>query len=285
MRREWWKISLVTIIISLIWGFIALKVVIPYFSNGLYIYSPSLPSSVIGKIQALVDVPLKRSTLLYSFWSFGFLPIFAPAFWPAILQDYTLRFLPQGFYTRWGLGLHYNAQSAVLLSVSSIYAIRFLKDQLSSTSTMSFLRRQESYNHKQVLPILLSLILILNALYLYRVKLHGPLALAYNPAFYKHTGDFAIINDLVSRVPKNVTVMTQNDLASRFTHQSVWFLQMGYEGHKPDYIVVDNRKDQNPNDFFGTDASPDLILQKLKGDPNYKLLYHTNEQFIYKRAK
>src|SRR5581483_11653245 len=43
IQRKWWKIGLITVFISAVWGYIAIKYIIPSFSNGLYIYSPSLP--------------------------------------------------------------------------------------------------------------------------------------------------------------------------------------------------------------------------------------------------
>ena len=61
-------------------------------------------------------------------------------------------------------------------------------------------------------------------MFFFRVVLHGPFALAYNKAFYTHTKDFDFLNDVVRLVPKNSTIMTQNNLASHFTHQKIWLL-------------------------------------------------------------
>lgn len=72
-NRHWRKIALVTIGASLLWGFLAIKVFIPYFSEGVYLHAPSLPDGFINKAVALVDHPLKRETLFYSFLSFVFL--------------------------------------------------------------------------------------------------------------------------------------------------------------------------------------------------------------------
>lgn len=268
LRRKWFKIGIITIGLSVAWGYLSIKVIIPLFSNGFYIYGPSLSANIFDNILSLVDHPLKQRTLFYSFLSFGFLPLLAPEFWFLLLQDYAARFVGSPCCTRWDMGLHYNAQSAVILALSSMFALR---------------RLQRIRLIFKFLP-LLGLLIIGNALFLYRFVLHGPFALAYNPAFYNHTKDFMFLNDLVKRVPADVSVMTQNNLASRFTHQKALLLKRDYESYKPEYVVVDVRPGQNPNNFFGT---KDVfgILELLQKDSKYELIYETKDQFIFRRVK
>ena len=108
--------------------------------------------------------------------------------------------------------------------------------------------------------------------------------LALNPAFYAHTKDLNFLNDLVKKIPKNTSIMTQNNLGTRFTHQDVQLISMKYKIIKPEYILLDIRNGQNPNDFYGT-RDIKGINNNLLIDQNYKVLYHTNEQFIYKLIK
>lgn len=51
--------------------------------------------------------------------------------------------------------------------------------------------------------------------------------------------------------PPTATIATHNNLAAKFTHQRVWLLKENYELHMPDYILIDIREGQNPNNFFG----------------------------------
>lgn len=266
LRKEWFKIGLITIVLSLIWGFVSIKIAIPIFSDGFYGYSPTFGSGILGSIFAFFDHPLKQKTLLYSFLSFGFLPILVPAFWFLLLQDYGMRFIGDYCCSRWDLGLHYNAQSAVILGVSSIFSIRQL------------LNKKFFSKYK----VLLTVLLMGNALFLYRFVLHGPLALAYNPVFYMHTKNLVFLDSLINRIPKNASVMTQNNLASHFTHQKVFVLKENYESYKPEYIVVDLRYGQNANDFFGTKNVTEVI-ELLRKDSKYELIYKTKEQFIFHR--
>lgn len=268
LRKEWTKIGFITIVLSLIWGFASIKIIIPYFSNGFYLYSPSLSPNIFNNALGLINHPIKQKTLFYSFDSFGFLPLLAPAFWFLLLQDYGMRFLGSVCCTRWDLGLHYNAQSAVLLGISSIFALKFLQ-------SIKFISK--------FLPLLV-IIIAGNSLFLYRFVLHGPFALSYNQAFYDHTKDFVFLNNLIKKVPNNVSVMTQNNLAPRFTHQKIFLLKRDYENYKPEYILLDVRIGQNPNNFFGTvDVFEALGL--LRKDLKYELIYKTKDQFIFRRVR
>jgi len=268
LRKEWRKISVITIILSIVWGIASIKFIIPAFAGHPYAYTPTLSSGIFNKVTAMVNSPLKVRTLFYSFLSFGFLPALSPTFWPLLLQDYALRFLPEGFNVRWDLGLQYNAQSAVILSMGTVYGLLNLMKIRKITKLIPYI----------------GIILILDALFLYRFVLRGPLALAYNPAFYAHTKDFSFLDKLVEKIPPRATVMTQNNLAVRFTHQKLWILRSDYQTLKPDYILIDNRKGQSANDFFATVGDVDAIINNIKRDPNYKEIADTKEQFLFKRV-
>ena len=224
-NRKWRKQALAAFFVSILWGFLAMKVFIPYFSQGIYFHWPNLPDGAIGKILALGDYPSKRETLFFSGLQFGFLPLFAPSMWFAIFQDYILRFLPKYTYTYWTLGLHYNAVVSTLLSISSIFGFIFL------------LR----FKIIAKLKYLIAILLIFNAFFLFRFILHGPFLLAVNPVFYKHTSDFIFLEKLIVKIPKNTSIMTQNNLGVRFTHQKFIFLREEYSAYAPDYVLIDNR--------------------------------------------
>lgn len=265
-KKEWIKIGIATILISSAWGILAFKVIMPYFANGQYLYASSLPKNYLDMAFAFIDHPLKKRTLLFSFFSFSFLPFFAPQFWLAIIQDYASRFLPQNFTTRWDLGMHYNAQSAVLLAVSSIFGLKYLLK-------FSLFKKYSA---------VISIILILNSFVLFRFILKGPFMLFINPAFYTHTKEFDFINNIVKKVPKDASIMTLNNLATRFTHQDVRLLTLDYTITRPDYILVDMREGQSANNFTGSGKIKQIFPQLLK-DPGYKIIYKTKEQFLFKK--
>lgn len=270
LQKSWRREAIITIIVSIIWGIVAIKFIIPFFSDGIYLYALKLPSDNLEKITALFNEAEKRRTVFFSFASFGFLPLFSPAFWPAMLQDYVGRFLPEGFNTRWGLGLHYNAQSAVLFALSSIYSVRY------------FLKNKVFKKYSKLIAVgLIIFVWMLNMF-----VLHGPFHLVYNPAFYGHISDSQFLDNLVNKVPPDATVATHNNLAARFTHQQVYLLRKTYKKNNPEYIIIDVRMGQGPTNFFGTADDVEgvkAILEKVKKDKRYKIIYKTNEQFVFKR--
>ena len=265
IKPEWKKIAITTAIVSIIWGLVSIKIIIPFFSGGFYQYAPNLPDGPGRIISAFWDNAVKRRTLFYSFDSFSFLPLFSPAFWFLIVQDFFIRFIPENTTTRWDLGLHYSAQTAAIMGISSVFAIKNIQK----------IKKIKKY------MFLVGIAVILNALFLYRFVLHGPFALSYNPAFYQHTNSFTFLDNLVKIIPKNATVMAQNNLVSHFTHQKSWMLRLDYEKYRPEYIIIDDREMQNGNNFFGT-GNIDAVLKKLQKDKAYEVFYHKDDQYVFK---
>ncbi|MBU3979560.1 DUF2079 domain-containing protein [Patescibacteria group bacterium] len=271
IRPSWRKIAYSTLIISLLWGLASIKLIIPFFSEGRYFYETQLSPNPIAIFSSFFDSPIKQHTLLYTFLSFGFLPLLSPVFWPLIFQDFLVRFYPASFTTRWDMGLHYSALIAVIMGLASVYSVAFLKGRLKS---------------KAMLVIMIAF--LLNAVFLYRFILRGPFGLFYNPAFYAHTKDFAFLDNVVKKIPRNASVMTQNNLASHFTHQKVWLLQAEnrpadqeyYTQKQPDYILIDNRAGQNPNNYWGV-KDMNFLLNTLRNDNKYKLIYKSSGQFLF----
>lgn len=266
---SWRKHGWYTIALSILWWYIASHVIIPYFSDGIYFYTPKLPREPLAWITGLVDVPEKQKTIWYSFQSFLFLPLFVPQLWPLILGDFITRFLPAGSGNHWTLGMHYNALTAVYLAIASAYGAK----------QALMIRRT-----KKVLLLLLPVLLLLNILFLHQRVLHGPLGLSYNPAFYRHTKNFGFLDAMVRQVPPDVSVMTQSNLAARFGHQPVYLLDINYDRFRPQYIILDLRDGQNPNNFFGMHGeSLPMLLNTLAADPMYEVIYQTADQKMYKK--
>ncbi|MBP9813873.1 DUF2079 domain-containing protein [Candidatus Woesebacteria bacterium] len=264
-NKKWLHTAIVVGAISLIWGYLTTQLIIPYFYGERYFYTPTFDPNPFKTLWTLVDDPIKRKTIITSLLSFGFLPLFSPFTWPLLLQDFASRFMQNNFALRWGLGLHYSILLAVIMAFSSINTLVQVK--------------------KRTNPMTLDVIavaLILITVFLHQFKLHGPLGLAYNPAFYANTRNFSFLNDLISRVPPNTTVMTQNNIAPHMIHtHKVFLLRDIYEDFMPDYFVLDLRDGQNGNNFFGVKI--DALMARLSNDARYHVAYKTNEQVIYKR--
>lgn len=274
LQRNRWKISVATIIFSFCYGMIATKLVIPLFSGNGYQYAVPLASNPMIYASSLVNNPIKLHTLIFSFGSFAFLPLLSPAFYIVFLEDFLSRFYPPFLTASWSLGFHYSAATAAIMAVSSLYGCHLLERFIKSKKML----------------YALCILAVLNALFLYRFVLRGPLALSYNQAFYAHSNDFSFLNTLIDSVPKNGSVMTQNNLAAHFTHRDIYLLRdkcdtcllYPYEIIKPNYIVIDARDGQNPNDYYGVNSIKKTV-ETLSLDKKYVITYHKGDQYIFKR--
>lgn len=243
------KISLATIIFSLAYYFLVTKIVI---SN--YLYTPVFNFSWNS---------MKAETVFTSLATFGFLPLGAITFLPAIFQDFITRF----FFTssaRWDLGLHYNATLSILLAYGSILTASKL--------------------NKKFLTFF-AILIILITLYFHRFKYHGALGLSYNPDFYRHTQEMKFLKDFIFQIPPNKTVMTLNNLAPYLTHTNkVMLLRGDYKNYSPEIIALDTRSGQNPANFWPTNYETLINLPILiSTDSAYNLHKVSDTLYIFIR--
>ncbi len=265
-ERSWRRTAVQIAAVSILWSVVTTQWIIPYFYGRQYFYTPIWDPNPLTVLRMLFDDPQKRRTMFFSLASFGFLPIFSPPSWPMIIQDMATRFLQKDFTLRWGLGLHYSTQMAVILAYASITGL---------SSVAKIIRR------KAFIP-LASVLLVLIAAVLHRFILRGPLGLSYNPAFYKNTENFGFLNSLIARVPKGATVMTMNNIAPHMLHtHRVYLLRAVYDDYLPEYFVLDLRSGQNFNNFFGADI--EALKLTLPKDTRYEEFYRSGDQVIYKR--
>jgi len=263
-KKNWRDIAILTFIISLLWGFVSIKLIIPYFSQGQYIYSPHLKFNIFDLIYKLISPSIKLKTVFISLLSFLFLPVFASSIYPALFLHFAHRFLMPGSQL-WEIGFHYNIEIAPTLAVASVLGLAIIKRKLGIKLSYS-----------------LALLLIVVSIFLHRFFFKSPLGLAYNTAFYNHTKNFAFLDNMISKIPKNASVVAQNNLSSRFLHQDVWILRENYKQYNADYILFDLREGQNPINFLGM-KDPKKLFETVKKDESYQLFYHKGDQYIFKK--
>lgn len=264
-KKAWRTTAIFTFLISLIWGLLAIKVIIPYFSGRPYYYSQMSTNNLTDLLLSLFNPAVKLKTVFLSLLSFLFLPVFSPSTWPILILNWTHRFVLNNT-SLWGLGYHYNAEIAPTLAVSTLLGLGYLRKKIPKF----FLNTTAA-------------ILILASFTLYRFVLHGPFGLAYHPVFYKHTANFKFLDKMISLIPRNSTVIAQNNLASRLLHhKEIWFLRENYRQFKADYIVMDLREGQNINNFLGA-KDINNIFRDIKSNSQYKIYFHQGDQYIFKK--
>ncbi len=260
-KPEWRRIAVFTAIYSILYGFAAMSI-IKYLNGGHYYYAyETAPGKILTN---LIAPSIKPKTLFWSFVSFSGLPLLTPSLWPLYIFHYAHRFLTEGSI-RWDLGLHYNAEIAPSLAVGAILGIKKLQQKIPG-----------------ILIKMLGVIVIGIGLILYRIVFHGPLGLAYNKEFYRHTKDFGFLDKLIKHVPEKGSVAAQNNLTPPFFHRTVYILRDNYTLYNPDYIVIDARDGQNPNNYLGI-KDIKLLVNKIQKDKKYKNIYHDGDQYIFKK--
>lgn len=256
------KHGLATIIFSLVYYVFATKVAIPLLGHRPYAYGVSL-SSIPEMIKSLYSPPIKLETFFVSLATFGFLPFAALSFLPAVLQDFLTRFVFAS-PSRWDIGLHYNATLAVLLTFGAILGVSVLM----------------RFNLYKKLIWFHALVIIAIVLIFHRFILHGPLGLAYNPDFYRHTSEMKFVSDFLKQIPPNKSVMTNNNLAPYLTHTNKVMLFSA--NRNPEVIAMDIRSGQNPVNFWpSTFAATVDLKNKLATDSAYTYVKISETQFIF----
>ncbi|MCL5798329.1 MAG: DUF2079 domain-containing protein [Patescibacteria group bacterium] len=267
--RKNYKQGILTFTYSLAYYFISVKIIMPYLASRPFAYIPNQYS--ISTMVTQFFYPLvKTDTLALSFLSFSFLPLFSPLFLPVILQDYFIRFVISGTSARLDLGLHYNAIAAFLLVYGSILGIKKLME-------MKVYRKIATFH---------AIGIIFLAIFLH-LKLHGPLGLAYNPAFYAHTKDLNFLRTFLTKIPDKGLVMTLNNLAPQLTHtHNVMLLRDKYWQYLPQTIALDLRPGQNPNNFWPLpEGEYKTLFERLKMDPNYTETEITDTQVYFSKKE
>lgn len=262
------KLGLLTSIISISYYVAVTKLVMPAIGQHNYLYTVQLPNP--NHIIEDLSLPIiKTETILVSLLTFGFLPIFAIPFWPAIFQDFFGRFVLSSS-ARWDLGLHYSATLSVILTCAAILGT-------------SYLEKNQIYKKIESIHAISILLIVI---FLHRFVYHGPLGLVTNLTFYKQTQNHNFLREFLKKIPQNKMVMTNNNLATYLTHTNTVILLRGnYEDWQPEIIALDLRPGQNPNNFWPmNEVAARQLFTNLSLDPKYSLIYTNGTQSIFQRT-
>lgn len=263
-KERYIKKAIATIGISLLYGLVIYTLVIPFFNNGPYNYRPDFPVVWYEWGTRFFSADLKTPTIIYTFLTFGGLPLLVPALYPLVFFHFLERFVLNTAATRWDLGFHYNVLLSPLMFLGCIEVLRKLKNS-SLMKTWAILT-------------------IFVVFVLHRFVLHGPLLLATHPVFYEQTERNKFIMEFVNKIPATGLLMTQNNLAAHFTHRPVTILHKQFEKVNPDIVALDMHPGQNANNFFPLKYEEALSLAaSLSANPSYTQVKVTDSQIFFIR--
>jgi len=251
-------------VIAVVWFFLTTKVLIPGISNHEYYYVPTLPSTFTQVIESLSETE-KWSLVFKSLASFGFLPLLGGLFILPVIYELGIRIYPvSSYFQNFTLTLHYNVYLGVFLTLSSIYAWKFLATKI----------------RKERLQIATLCFLIFFSLFVGRKITNAPVFLVTNPVFWSSISPRSDLFEAIEKVPNGKTIAAQNNLLPLLSmrKESVYPIDKNIALLNPEVILFDLTPGQNPNNFYLT--SEKLLkkdLQRLIKDEDYKRIILSNE--------
>jgi uncharacterized membrane protein len=249
--------GLMTLGLGVVYGLLAMKVLIPILGGGGYWYEPVIPTTWQGWATGLlVPMNMKLRTVGLTVATFGLLPLGSWSTAPLIVEHYVERFVLNTAATRWDMGFHYNAVLSPIMFLASLETIKMVQ------------RRREL---RRILPVWGG-VMVLAVVVIHRLVLHGPLMLATHPVFYQQTKRIGVpLNEFTVQIPGEGLLMTQNNIAAHFTHREVMLLNEDFEKIAPEVIALDVGEGQNANNFFPlTPAEVEELAASVSASLNYR---------------
>jgi len=224
------KTALFLIIPSLIYFWIVIKVIIPFFSPQGYEYQPVVSSHFFTLIKNLFWPFEKLKTWFYSLGWFSFLPLLSPLTLIPVLVDLAQYFeAGDRFAATWGLFMHYRASLGPVLIWGTIESLAFLQKKIKNI-------------------FLIGLFILILPLF-WQYSLHLPLNRLSKRYFWREEEFMKDNRKIFSLIPQNASLAAQNNLVPHLSHrdkiylvwprkneQGKWWL---FWDNRPKYLMVD----------------------------------------------
>lgn len=266
------KIALATFFISLTWSLVSIKVLMPALGQRSYdsflMKDDSLGGAILTYITNPVLAfknffwpPVKIDTLFWSLASFGFLPIFLPSMLPLIAFQFSSRFLDMMHPIRWTLYYHYGSELSVLLAIATIFSTRKLLAKGVRISIVGLALTLV------VLQLLINLVLA------------APIKNLAKVDFFREK-QFMIDNNLIiSELPKDASVSSQNNLIPHFSHREKVYLFPKIDD--ADYLIFDLHPGQDNWNFYSQDLQRTRALMTgVILDRSYKIVSSAGDTYL-----
>ncbi len=230
LGRRQWRLASWTILVSIVWFFIAFFVVQPRFAVGGNIQLDryawlgddpltmlqmllTQPSLVFNHLWTLADFP---NYLFELFFPTAFLALLNPLTLLPILPTLAINLLSQNPFT-WRLeDFHYGMPMAPFLFISVIFALKRI---------MAWTASQNQRQSQTLIALLLLLLLSFSTIYHYH-RGYTPLSRAYRwPTISAHHHQLATMLDTI---PPDAAIFTQSNLAPHLTHRPTIYTNFSY---------------------------------------------------------
>jgi len=254
--------------------FIFIYIIIPFFQQGTYTHFGygelgATPQQVLYTaitqpiifIKLLVWPPVKLTTVLESFFAFGFFPLLSPIHLIPIFQQYAVRFADTVTTHRWTNLNHYAFPLSPLLAVATIYGLRSFQNRFGKLALWT--------------TVLLISVLSQNFFS------HGPINSLFKPDFFQVTYWEKDAHELVKQVPPDVVIASQNSLLPHLAHRPKYYLLP--EIGNADFIAVDLANGPNKYSPLNYTTFNDLI-ENLLVTNQYKIRWRRRDSLLLERV-
>lgn len=256
-----WKrrdvLSAFFMIASVMYLFFIFFIYFPHIIHFPYLYQNS--GGLLSNLNplSLVDTAEKRQTILYVFFSYGFMPFINPlSLLPALADLATYFVIGSDLTAAQGLAMHYRITLAPLLTWATIISIAKYKKYLDNYAIAAYL-----------------LVVILVCQY----TLHLPLSYLTKQWFWQESPSVATINSVITNyLPPNASVVAQNNIVPHISHRDKIYSL---------YPTTKSFKEDSPCGkptchWFSWFDSPEYLLVDTASDWDARHLLEDRAEFI-----
>ena len=283
------KIGFLTFVIGIFSFFFLINFLMPKLSvRGEYSHydfgeAGFTPEDVIKKsisnplffIKSMIYPKVKINTVITTFLSYGFLPLFSPIYLIPVSENFVSRFIYAGpQFTQWSNVNHHAAPLGILLSVATIYG---------AMKIGKFLHKRKVVNINHALTVI-GVYLVFTTI-VQNIVQHGPINSIFKPQLYVTSEWMKNNNEIINKIPENVPIATQNSLFPHLSQREEIYLLPEIEN--AEYIFVDLhdgpnkysplKYDELKNFVYAGINKGDFSIHDQKGDT---LLLRVNRNFL-----
>ncbi len=274
------KKAFVNIILGLGTFFLLTYLIMPSISakkEYLFFTNSNRPPDVILKmvrdpsqfLTKLFDNYNKRKTILISLASDGFLPLLSPTNLILPLGNLAIRFYDDSIPRRFEFNNQYAAGLIPPLAVAQSFGVLNL---------IIFLTKR-CVNKKKIFFSLASFILLITLMQ--DIVFHAPINSLFKKQFYEHPAWIKDAHELISQVPKDVTIAANNSLLPHLSGRENFYLlpKIG----NAEYIVVDLA--DGPNKFAPLVSSKEMerVINNLIREKKYKIIWQKGKSMLLQK--
>lgn len=288
------KMGIATILISATWFLVVTKVLMTENILGQpFAYSVDFPKS-FKEFLGIFFTPFgpKWKTILLCLIPFAALPVIEKGTLIMIAGHFLIHFLDPKLFGRWDISMHYRAPLASILAVGAIISLSKIKNKYVSK---------------------IAILIIFSGTIFTQIYLHAPLNMLLKPAFYQTSSWEGDINNLISKIPANASVATQNNIIPHLSHRKyIYYFRIEDKGILTDqqvsqnksispcgratcwwinsfgseYILIDLHEGQLSNNFWDkNEKQAKEAMEVLISLKEYNIVDKSGDAYLLKKAK